>query len=92
MDIIGNDETIRVRGSTAANSLGSAIAYRVYDGKATTLRAIGASAVNQAMKAVAIAQSFVGARGMRLVVIPGFTEVELDDGTVTALTFKIRTE
>jgi stage V sporulation protein S len=87
------EETIlRVKGSSSAISLASVVAYGVYDGKNVVLRAIGAAAVNQAMKAVAIAQSYVGAKGMRLMVIPGFTDVAMEDRTVTALVFKIRVE
>lgn len=88
----GEDIILRVKGSSAATSLASVIAHGIYDKKQMSLRAIGAAAVNQAMKAVAIAQSYVGARGVRILVIPGFTDVEMEDGTVTALVFKIRTE
>jgi stage V sporulation protein S len=87
-----NETLLKVKGSSSAPSLAAVIAHGVYDNKKLCLRAIGASAVNQAMKAVAIAQSYVGAKGMRLLVIPGFTDVVMDDGTVTALVFRIRTE
>lgn len=88
------EETLlRVKGSSSATSLASVIAHGIYDGnKKISLRAIGAAAVNQAMKAVAIAQSYVGAKGMRIMVYPGFTDVEMDDGTVTAMVFKLRVE
>lgn len=85
-------QLLRVKGSSSAPSLASVIAHGVYEGKSISLRAIGAAAVNQAMKAVAIAQSYVGAKGMRLMVIPGFTDVEMDDGTVTALVFRLKVE
>lgn len=85
-------QLLRVKGSSSAPSLASVIAHGVYEGKPISLRAIGAAAVNQAMKAVAIAQSYVGAKGMRILVIPGFTDVEMDDGTVTALVFKLKVE
>lgn len=88
-----NDSIIlRVKGSSSAPALASVIAHGAYEGKSHTLRAIGAAAVNQAMKAVAIAQSYVGAKGMRILIIPGFTDVEMDDGVVTAMLFKIRVE
>jgi stage V sporulation protein S len=87
------EETLlRVKGSSSATSLASVIAHGIYEGKKISLRAIGASAVNQSMKAVAIAQSYVGAKGMRILIIPGFTDVQMDDGTVTALVFRIRVE
>lgn len=83
---------LKVRGGSSAIALASVIAHGVYDNKEMALRAIGAAAVNQAMKAVAIAQSYVGARGLRLLVIPGFADVPMDDGIVTALVFRIRVE
>jgi stage V sporulation protein S len=87
-----NETLLKVKGSSSAPSLAAVIAHGVYENKKLVLRAIGASAVNQAMKAVAIAQSYVGAKGLRLLVIPGFTDVQMDDGTVTALVFRIRIE
>jgi stage V sporulation protein S len=87
------EETLlRVKGSSSSTSLASVIAHGVYEGKKVSMRAIGAAAVNQAMKAVAIAQSYVGAKGMRIMVIPGFTDVQMDDGIVTALVFRIIVE
>ena len=82
-------KVLRVKGSTSSISLASTIAHSVYNSEPVTIRAIGAAAVNQSMKAVAIAQSYVGAKGLRLLVIPGFADVEMDDGVVTALTFRI---
>jgi stage V sporulation protein S len=87
------DVLLKVKGSTPADDLASVIAHGVYDGKTQTLRAIGAAAVNQAMKAVAIAQNFVGAKGLRILVLPCWADVPMADGTaVSALVFKIRTE
>lgn len=80
---------LRVKGSTNPISLASTIAHSVYAGEDITLRAIGPGPVNQAMKGVAIAQSYVGAKGKRLSVIPGFADVEMEDGTVTALVFRV---
>jgi stage V sporulation protein S len=71
---------LKVKSSSPASSLASAISHGVYDGKRVTLRAIGAGAVNQAVKAVAIAGSFVAPRGLSLTVRPGFTTVTLGDG------------
>jgi stage V sporulation protein S len=90
---MANDETIlRVKGSSSATALASAVAHGIYDGKNMSLRAIGAAAVNQAVKAVAIAQSYVGARGLTLSMRPGFTDVEMPDGTVTAVVLRIKAD
>lgn len=86
----GGEETLlRVKGSSNASALASAVAHAVYEGKDVSLRAIGAGAVNQAIKALAIAQSFVGSRGFSLSFRPGFTTVTMPEGDVTAILLKV---
>jgi len=48
--------------------------------------------VNQAVKAIAIANSYVGAKGLILSVRPGFTDVMMPDGKVTAILLRIFAE
>lgn len=75
------DVLIRVAANSPPQQLASAISHAVYDGKRIRMRAIGASAVNQAMKACAIARGYVAPRGLDLTVRPYFTEAtgELGD-------------
>jgi len=80
---------LKVSSSSSAAKLAGAIANNVYIGTEVTLRAVGAAAVNQAMKSVAIAQSYVGPRGKVLSCRPGFTTVAMSDGDISAMTFKI---
>lgn len=77
-----NDEEalLRVKGSSNPSSLASAISFAIYDGKKVILRAIGAGAVNQAAKAVAIAGGYVAPRGLSLTVRIGFATVKMEDG------------
>jgi stage V sporulation protein S len=84
-----NEVLLKVKSASSAASLAAAIANNVYANKDITLRAIGAAAVNQSMKAVAIAQSYVGPRGYVLSCRPGFATVTMDDGEISALIFKI---
>jgi stage V sporulation protein S len=84
-----NEVLLKVKSASSASSLAAAIANNVYANKDIILRAIGAAAVNQSMKAVAIAQSYVGPRGLVLSCRPGFTTVQMDDGEISALIFKI---
>ena len=88
--MVDNEEDIlRVSGGTSAHDLAAAISHGIYDGKRPILRAIGAGAVNQAVKGVAIAQSFVGSRGLVLSIRPGFAEVQMKDGTTTAIVLRV---
>jgi stage V sporulation protein S len=84
------DDVLRVSGGTSAHDLAAAISHAVYDGRKPVLRAIGAGAVNQAVKAVIIANSFVAPRGLLLLIRPGFQEVTMTEGDVTtAITMRI---
>jgi stage V sporulation protein S len=51
------------------------------------MQAIGAGAVNQAVKAIAIARGFVAPNGIDLVTIPAFAEIVIDGEERTAIKF-----
>ena len=53
------EDVIRVKSSSNANQLAQAIAHSVYEKDIKPIRAIGAGAVNQAVKALAIARGYV---------------------------------
>ena len=55
-----------------------AIVSMLQEGKDVFLDVIGAGALNQAVKAVAIARGFVAPSGVDLVCIPAFAEVEVE--------------
>lgn len=82
-------EPLRVSNSSNANSLGSAIAHAVYDGEQVTLRAVGAGAVNQAVKALAIASGFCAQRGIYIMFRPGFVTIPMPNGDVTAIILRV---
>ena len=54
------------------------------------LQAIGAGAVNQAVKAIAITRGFVAPNGIDLVAIPAFTKVEIEGAERTAIRFLVQ--
>ena len=83
------DDIIKVGGGSNPQSVGSILARAVNAGQAPKLRAIGASAVNQAVKACAIARGFVAPRGIDLTFVISFDDVDGDDGkTISAMSFK----
>lgn len=75
----------RVSARSNPNSTAGAIANSVRTDGRVRIQVIGAGAVNQAMKAIAIARTFVADAGMDLVCVPSFTDVEIDGSTRTAL-------
>ncbi|TKK84712.1 stage V sporulation protein S [Herbidospora galbida] len=80
---------LKVSGKSDAPKLASAISHAIYEGKEVFIRAIGAGAVNQTCKAMAIAQGYVGPRGLSLTFRPAFTIIQMDDGEVTGLVFQV---
>lgn len=82
-------ETMKAAATTNPVSLAGAIAAAVNkDGKAE-IRAIGAGAVNQAVKAIAVARGYVAASGKNLVCTPGFTTVPMDKEERTGIRFTV---
>jgi stage V sporulation protein S len=84
-----SDEIVKVSGSSNPQSVGSIVARAVVAGQIPKMRAIGASAVNQAVKACAIARGFVAPRGIDLLFTIGFDDIQGDNGeTISAISFK----
>jgi stage V sporulation protein S len=81
---------LRVSASSNPQSVASAIAHALYEKHEVKLRAVGAGAVNQAVKAMAIARGYVAPRGMDLICKPGFTTIDSRDGEISAIVFAIQ--
>jgi stage V sporulation protein S len=90
LDIPSTEEPfLRVSAGSNPQSVASAIAHAIYETKAVKLRAVGAGAVNQAVKSIAIARGYVAPRGLDLTCKPGFTTIESRDGEISAIVFAI---
>lgn len=85
-----DDHTLRVSASSPPQSVASAVAHAIYDGGSCKLRAVGAGAVNQAVKAIAIARGYTAPRGIDLVCIPAFASVESNGDTISAIVFQVK--
>ena len=83
------DGLMRIGASTSPKDAASVIARAVLAGQPPKIRAIGASAVNQASKACAIARGYVAPRGYDLSYVIGFDDVQGADGdTISAMSWK----
>lgn len=78
-------ELIRVSAQSRSTAVAGAIAGVMREQEHAEMQAIGASAVNQAIKAVAIARGYLEQDGIDLVIIPTFTEVEIEGNERTAV-------
>ena len=76
---------LKVSSKSSPASVAGAIAGMVKDGVPVNMQCVGAGAVNQAVKAVAIARGFVAPHGIDLICIPAFTDIEIDGVQRTAM-------
>ncbi len=78
-------EVLKVSSRSNPNSVAGALAGVLRECGTAELQAIGAGALNQAIKAVAIARGFVAPGGLDLVCIPAFTDIIIDGEERTAM-------
>ena len=71
------------------NAVAGAIAGAVRQAGAVEIQVVGAGALNQAVKAIAIARGYVEAAGIDLVCIPTFADIEIDGERRTAIRLSV---
>lgn len=76
---------LKVSSKSSPASVAGAIAGMVNDGVPVTLQAVGAGAVNQAIKAVAIARGFLVPTGVDISIAPTFSELMIHDEKKTGI-------
>jgi stage V sporulation protein S len=79
------DNVLKVSSKSNPNSVAGAIAGALRERGNTEIQAIGAGALNQAIKAIAIARGFVAPSGVNLVFVPAFTDVLINNENRTAI-------
>lgn len=84
-------ETLKVSARSNPKAVAGALAsaLKEYPRTDVDVDAVGAGAVNQAVKALAIARGFLLPKGMEMVVAPSFTEIEIDGEVRTAMRFQV---
>ncbi len=78
-------DILKISTKSNPNSVAGAIAGLIKEKGKAEMQAIGAGAINQAIKAVAIARGFVAPSGVDLICIPAFTEVKIEDEDRTGI-------
>lgn len=76
---------LKAGAKTNPNSLAGAIAGLIREEGRAEVQTIGAGALNQAVKAVAIARGFVAPSGYNLIIIPAFEDIDIDGEERTAI-------
>lgn len=78
-------DVIKVSATSRTSSVAGAIAGVVREHKRAEVQAIGAGAVNQAIKALVLATGYLKGDGIEVVAVPEFVDVEIEDKVRTAV-------
>ena len=82
-------DIIKVSGTSRTSAVAGAIAGVVREYKRAEVQAIGASAINQAVKAMALARTYLLNDGINIICIPEFVDVQIEDKVRTAIKFTV---
>jgi stage V sporulation protein S len=85
-------EIIKVSATSNPRSVAGAISALLREHGQAQVRAIGAGAVNNAAKAIAISRGYVAPNGINLVTVPAFSDVVVNGETKTAINFWVKSE
>lgn len=85
-------ELLKISSNSNPNSIAGAIAGLIKEKKKVEMQAIGAGALNQAIKAIAIARGFVAPLGVNLVCIPAFADVKVEGEERTGIKLIVKEE
>jgi len=82
-------DVIKVAGSSRTSAVAGAIAGVFREHHRAEIQAIGAGAVNQAVKAMVLASSYLKSDGYSITFMPRFADVDIDGKTRTAVKFYV---
>lgn len=78
-------DLIKVSASSRTSSVAGAIAGIIREHKHAEIQAIGAGAINQAVKALVLATGYLKNDGINVACVPQFADVEIEDKVRTAI-------
>ena len=84
-------EVLKVSATSKPNLVAGAMAAMIREQGSVELQTVGAGALNQAVKAVAIARGFLAPVGIDIYCLPAFTEIEIDGEKRTAIKLVVET-
>ncbi len=82
-------DIVKVSATSRTSAVAGAIAGIFREREFVNVQAIGASAVNQAVKALALACKYLAEDGYDIVSIPEFVDVEIDGNIRTAIRLSV---
>ncbi len=82
-------ELIKVSGNSRTSAVAGAIAGVIREHGQADVQAIGAQAVNQAVKALALAQRYLKRDNLEILMRVGFVDITIEDKVRTAIRFSV---
>lgn len=82
-------EILKVSSTSQPKSVAGAIAAVVRNNKKLEIETIGAGAVNQTVKSIAIARGYVAPNGIEIICIPAFSQIEVEGEFKTSIKFLV---
>lgn len=80
-------DVLKVAAHSSPKSVAGALTAILRERGTVELQAVGAGAINQAVKAIAIARGFIAPNGVDIVTIPAFVEISINGEERTAIKF-----
>lgn len=87
-----NIKLLKVSSKSKPNSVAGAIAGMVRSDERVQIQTIGAGALNQAVKGIAIARGFIAPTGQELICIPYFKDIEVNGEIKTAIVLTVESK
>ena len=84
-------EVLKVSSKSNPNKVAGALANLLKENPRISIQAVGAAAINHAVKAIAIARGFVAPSGIDIICIPAFVDIEIHNEKRTAMKFIVET-
>ena len=78
-------DVLKVSTKSNPNSVAGALAAIIKENNIAEMQAVGAGAINQAVKAIAIARGFIAPSGKDIMCVPAFTDIVIDGEERTAI-------
>lgn len=82
-------DVLKVSATSKPKSVAGALAAVLREKGSAEVHAVGAGAVNQAVKAIAITRGYVAPNGIDLVAVPAFAEILIQGEERTAIRFVV---
>jgi stage V sporulation protein S len=83
-------ETLKVSSKSKPTSIAGALANIIRKENSVEMNAVGAGALNQGIKGIAIARGFLAPSGVDLVCIPSFQDIKIENENKTAIKLIIK--